>query len=265
MAMKKKIHIFKPGPVARDFEEATELVRLAEEQDIKLAIGNTGRVTESFAALRDYVQEGKIEHVFLITAFCNVGDRDHPAWQTDPKLAGGGVLLHNCYQIIDQIILNFGTPEQVYSLNTSAAADKQQRHYLTEDTSVVSLKFSDILSGNLIASRRTGSGKGEEFVKIYGKDQILTVTNSQLTVTDGLKCRNQNSKYDDDEAAWYQAMMENFVLSILQPGENKLISTGKENLKNMAVIESAYLSARTAMPEETGKILQMAQIEQSEI
>lgn len=263
-AMKKKIHILKPAPAARDFEEAAGLVRLAREQDIKFAIGNTGRFAMSFAALRDYVQQGQIEHVFLITAFCNVGDRPHPAWQTDPKLAGGGVLLHNCYQIIDQIILNFGTPEQVYCLNTGAAADKQQRHYLTEDTAVVSMKFSDTLSANLIASRRPGTGPGEEFIKIYGKDKILTVTSSQLTVTDGLKCRNKKSKYEDDEPAWYQAMLANFAMSILQPREHKLNSTGRENLTNMAVIESAYLSVRTAMPEEPGKILQMAQIEPAE-
>lgn len=264
MAMKKKIHILKPAPAARDFEEATGLVRLAQEQQIKFAIGNSLRFAESFTALRDYIQQGQIEHVFLITAFCNVGDREHPAWQTDPKLAGGGVLLHNCYQIIDQITLNFGSPEQLYCLNTGAAADKQQRHYLTEDTSVVTMKFSDTLSANLIASRRPGTGPAEEFVKIYGKDKILTVTGSQLTVTDGVKCKSKKSKFEDNEPTWYQAMLANFALSILQPHQHKLSSTGTENLTNMAVIESAYLSARTAMPEEPGKILQMAQIKPPE-
>jgi predicted dehydrogenase len=265
MAMKKKIHILKPAPVARDLEEATGLVRLAREQDIKFAIGNPLRFANSFTALRDYIKQGQIEHVFLITAFCNVGDREHPAWQTDPKLAGGGVLLHNCYQIIDQITLSFSAPEQVYCLNTGAAADKQQRHYLTEDTSIVSMKFSDTLSGNLIASRRPGTGPGEEFIKIYGKDKILTVTGSQLTVTDGVKCKSSKSKFEDNEHAWYQAMLANFALSILQPHQHKLSSTGRENLTNMAVIESAYLSARTATPEEPGKILQMAQIESVDI
>ena len=265
MAAKKKINILKLPPAARNFEEAAELVRLAEEQDIKFAIGNPGRFAKSFAALSDFVQQGKIEHVFLITAFCNVGDCEHHPWQNDPQLSGGGVLLHNCYQIIDQIILNFGTPEQVYSLNTNAAADKQQRHYLTEDTVVVTMKFSDTLSGNLIAARRPGSGPAEEFVKIYGEDKFLTVTSSQLTVTDGLKCRNRKSKYDDNKPAWYQAMLENFAMSILQPREHKLSSVGRENLMNMAVIESAYLSARTAAPEEPGKILQMVQIEPEEV
>ncbi len=265
MAMKKKINVLKLAPVARNFEEAAELVRLAEENDVKFAIGNPSRFAQSYLGLRQFLQEGKIEQVFLITAFCNAGDRKQPVWQTDPKLAGGGVLLHNCYQIIDQIILNFSVPEQIYSLNTNAAGDRQQRLYLTEDTAVVTMKFSDTLSGNLIASRRGGTGPEEEFLKIYGKDKILTVTDTQLTVSDGLSSKNKKFKYEDDESARYRALLENFALGILKPKDNKLSSSGRENLANMAVIESAYLSARTAMPEEPGKILQMAQIGPTEI
>ena len=52
--------------------------------------------------------------------------------------------------------------------------------------------------------------------------------------------------------------LESFARSLLSPGEHKLTSSGRENLKNMAVIESAYLSARTGFPEEPGRILQMA-------
>jgi predicted dehydrogenase len=263
MAARKKINILKMAPLARNFEEAAELVRLAEEQDIKLAIGNPGRFAKSFLALRDFIQEVKIEQVFLITAYFNAGDREHPPWQTDPKLAGGGVLLHNCYQIIDQIILNFSTPEQIYSLNTNAAGDRQQRLYLTEDTAVVTMKFRDVCFGNLIASRRSGAGASEEYLKIYGKDKILTVSNTQLIIMDGTG-KKKKMKYDDDGASQYRAMLENFALSILSPRENSLSSSGRENLTNMAVIESAYLSARTAVPEEPGKILQMAPTEREE-
>jgi predicted dehydrogenase len=263
-AARKKINILKLAPMARNFEEAAELVRLAEEQGIKFAIGNPSRFAGGFLGLRKFLQEGKIEQVFLITVFCNFVDQKQPGWQTDPKLAGGGVLLHNCYQMVDQIILNFSQPEQVYSLNTNAAADRQQRLYLTEDTAVVTMKFSDKSIGNLIASRRAGIGPREEFLKIYGKDKILTVSNTHLTLSDGLSQKSKKLKYADDEPARYTAFLENFALSILQPANNKLLSSGRENLANMAVIESAYLSARTAMPEEPGRILQMAQIEPKE-
>ena len=265
MAAKKKINILKLAPVARNFEEAAELVRLAEIENIQIAVGNPRRFAQSYLELRDIVREGNIKQVFLIRAFCNAGEKKHPTWQTDPKLAGGGVLLHNCYQMMDEIILNFGTPEQVYSLNTNAAGDRQQRLYLTEDTSVVTMKFSDTLSGNLTASRRSETGPEEEFLKIYGKDKILTVTNTQLVIWDVLSGKSKKLNFDDDESGRYRAMLENFALRLLQPANNKLCSSGKENLTNMAVIDSAYLSARTGMPEEPGKLLQMAQIEPTEI
>ena len=262
-AMKKKFNILKLAPAARNFEEAAEFVRLAEDKNIKLAVANPCRFARSFLAFRQFLQQGRIEQIFLITAFCNVGGQPHAAWQTDPKLAGGGVLLRNCYGIIDQIIWNFGTAEQIHSLNTNQAPDRQQRFYLTEDTAVVTMKFSDTLIGNLIASK--AFGPRQKFLKIYGKDKILTVSNTQFTVSDGLGQRNEEWKYDDDELCWYTALLENFALSILSPDENKLCSSGRENLKNMAVIESAYLSARTAMPEEPDRILQMAQIEPTSI
>ena len=131
MAMKKKFNVLKLAPAARDFEEAAEFVRLAEEQDIQFAIANPSRFARSFVKLRQYLEEGEIEHIFLMTAFCSAGDHPQPGWRTDPKLAGGGVLLHDCYQMIDQVVSNFDIPQQIYSLNTNQAQDKQQRLYLT--------------------------------------------------------------------------------------------------------------------------------------
>ena len=258
MAMKKKFNIFKLAPAARDFEEAVEFVRLSEEQDIKFAVGNPRRFGRSFIALRDFLQQGRIEHVFLMTAFCIVGDGSYPGWQTDPKLAGGGVLLHNCYGVIDQMVNNFGLPQQVYSLSTNNAQDKQQRLYLTEDTSVVTMKFSDVFTANLVASRRAGAGPKEEYIKLYGKDTILTVSDKKVALCDGLGQPVEVLEYADDDYFCMREQLKNFALSILSPDTNKLCSSGGENLQDMAVIESAYLSARTGFPEEPAKVLQMA-------
>ena len=259
MAMKKKFNILKLTPLARNFEEAAEFVRLAENENIKFAVANLGRFDQSFAALREFLQEEQIEQISLITAVCLVGGRSHPAWQSDPKLAGGGVLLHNCYEIIDQITLNFGTPQQVYSLNTNRAGDKQQRLCLTEDTAVVTMKFSDTLICNLTASKVIGPE--QMILKVYGKNKILTVSSTRFTVSDGLGRLSEESKYDSNPADCLRKLLENFAQSILSPDKNKLCSSASENLNIMAVLESAYLSARTAMPEEPGKILQMARIE----
>jgi len=258
MAMKKKFNVLKMSPAARDFEEAVKFVRLSEDENIKFAIANPSRFARSFLELRKFVQEGRIEQIFLMTAFCNVGEHPHLKWQTDPKLAGGGVLLHNCYKIIDQMIWNFDMPQHVYSLNTNQAQDKQQRLYLTEDTAVVTMKFSDTFIGSLIASRREGTGPREEFLRLYGKDKILTVSDTQLTVSDSIGEISQQLQYDDDQLDCMTELLTNFAQSILQPEKNKLCSSARENLRNMAAIESAYLSARTGFPEEPERILQMA-------
>ena len=259
MAMKKKFNIFKLPPLARNFEEASQFVRLAEDENVKFAIANPSRFTQSYLALRQFLNEKNIEQVFLITAFCTFADGQSARWRTDPKLAGGGVLLRDCYEIIDQIVYNFATPQQVYSLNTNTAGDRQQRLYLTEDTALVTMKFADTSFGNLITGKLLGPK--QTVLKIYGKNKILTVHDSRFVVSDGLGHTSDKFEYDDDKLACMTKALTNFALSIISPDKNKLCSSAKENLKNMAVIESAYLSARTGMPEEPARILQMAQTE----
>jgi predicted dehydrogenase len=241
-AMKKKFNVLK-------------LVRLAEEQSIKFAVAGPSRFADSFLALREFLQENRIEQVFLITAVCAVGNRSYPAWQTDPKLAGGGVLLRNCYEIIDQIIWNFATPQQVYSLSTNTIGDRGQRPYLTEDTALVTMKFTDTFFGNLTASK--AFGPEQKLLKVYGKDKILTVSDTRFVVSDSAGQISEQLQYDDNDLCRMNKLLENFALSILSPDENKLCGSGRESLKTMAVIESAYLSARTSMPEEPARILQM--------
>ena len=258
MAMKKKFNVLKLPPGARDFEEAAEFVRLSEEQDIRFVIANPDRFASSFRALHEFLQDGRIENVFLISALCNPGDLEPPGWQGDPKLSGGGVLIHNCYPIIDQIVTNFGMPQQVYSLNTNRAPDKQQKLYLTEDTAVMTMKFSGGCIGNLVTSQRAAMGPAEDWLRVYGKDRTLTVNAERLVLSDGLGREVETVQSDDDRPARMAKLLKNFALAILLPEDHKVCSTGRENLQNMAVIESAYLSARTGFPEEPGRILQMA-------
>ena len=258
-AMKKKFNILKLAPAARDFEEVAKFVRLAEDENVKFAIANPCRFAQSFAALRGLLQEGGIEQIFLISAFCTVDDEHLGGWQSDPKLAGGGVLLRNCYEIIDQIVWNFSVPQQVYSLSTNTAGDRGQRLYLTEDTAVVTMKFTDSFIGNLIASRQTRVGPEQKLLKVHGKDKILTVSDTRLVISDGSGRVSKESKYNDDELYRVAKVLKNFALTILSPDKNRVSSSGRENLYDMAVIESAYLSARTGMPEEPGRILQVAQ------
>lgn len=265
LAMKKRFNVLKAAPAGRDFEESAELVRLAEEEGVKFAIANPRRYAKSFATLHQYIKDGVVDEVFLIAGFFCYAGVQRAGWQSDPKLAGGGVLVHNSFGMIDQIMWNFPIPEQVYCLSTNDAIDRQQRLSLTEDTAIVAMKFSDRLLGNVIVSSRSSVWPRQEFVKVCGKDRILVANEKRLTMRDGESQIIEEIDYDDDAGACMAGVVGDFGLSVLQADEIELRSSGRENLKSMAVIESAYLSRRTGMPEEPSRILQMGQFEASDI
>ncbi len=258
-AIKGGCNVLKFSPPGRDFEEAAELVRRAEAADVKLAIANTARFRESFVEFGRYLEGGKLEHPFLITATCNVDSSGQPPWYTDPKLSGGGVLLRSCYELVDQIVLNFGVPQKVYSLNVSTAEDRQQRLYLTEDTALVTMTFGDRLIGNIVASRQEGGEMGQ-CLKVYGKRGEVCVSETSFCARDFGNDKGESFQYDDNQLRAMVRLLENFGFSILRPKENKLCSSGRENLASMAVIEAAYLSARTGFPEEPARILEISPI-----
>jgi len=256
-ALKKRFNVLKLPPPARDFEEALEYARLAESKQVQLAIANPARFRSSYQKAHTLLTEGRIPQVCLITADCSAGNLDRPAWYADPKLAGGGVLLHDCYQIIDLILWNFPIPQQVYALTTNQAPDKQQRLYLTEDTAVVSMKFTDALMANLVATRRRDAEPGETTLRIYGKDTLLCVTDNQVTLRTGTDQDDETWQYEEDGQDAMVRLLARFAQSVRTPDTHPLISSSAENLANMAVLESAYLSGRTGFPEEPARILRL--------
>ncbi|MCK4913316.1 MAG: Gfo/Idh/MocA family oxidoreductase [Planctomycetes bacterium] len=250
-AIKKQVNIFKLAPLGRDFDQASEFAGLAEMENVKFAVGITNRFSQSYSHLRQFLEQGKAGRIFSLSAVCNVNSKTVPGWQSDLKLAGGGVLLQNCYGLIDTIVSNFKIPQQIYALITSKAGDKKQRMYLTEDTAVITMKFSDTLFGNLVANRTFGDSS--EWLKIFGENKILTVKQNRFTVTDSAGQIEEDLVCTDNLVGRLSAQLENFALSISRPSENKLISSAAENLNTMRVLQAAYLSARTGFCEEPGK------------
>lgn len=257
-AIKNKANILKLAPAARNFDETVEFYRLAKSNKVNFTVANTYRFARSFLKLDDFLAEDSLEQITMITAQCCFANKYHPTWQTDPQLSGGGVLLHNCYGIIDAILRNNPPPQQVYSAITNYAADRKQRQSLTEDAALLTMKFGDNIFANIVADKNTG----EKFqLEIHSKDRIITVTDSQFAIADKFSRTIEKIIYNDTELTRTTDLLKAFALSILLPQEHKFPNDISHDLKNMAVIEAAYLSARTSMPEQPERIMQMAQLE----
>jgi predicted dehydrogenase len=255
-AVRKKFHVLKLTPPARTFAEAFELTELAQSENVCFVIANPLRYTSAFQIARVWITEGRVSQPFLITAQVRGPAVDRATWQSDPMLAGGGVLLHDGYGIIDQILRNFPLPQQVYALNRSQAPDKQQRLCLTEDTAVVSLEFTDALVGSLVALRGAGAAPEPACLTLHGKDRLLTVSRDCVHLANLRDGTEQVQHFQEDERDIMVRLLDDFAHHLRSPGEPTEVSTMAENLKNMAVLESAYLSARTGAPEEPERVLQ---------
>ncbi len=261
-AMKDKCDIVRVGPPALDFEQAGELTVTASKEKVRFITAGVWNFAGSFSKFRDFIRAEGRENFHMVNVVCNVPqDLDNPRdrWLTDPQMAGGGVLMHNCYELIDQITASFDVPQQVYSLNTNHAPDKQQRLSLTEDTAVVTMRFSDTLIGNVMATRSFGPPTEE--LTVHGDDKYVTVSPVSFEVCDNDGNVIERSDHEYDHAKLLEELLVNVAENRLDGKKCSLFTNPLQALNTMSVIEAAYLSARTASPEEPAKILNMSGIE----
>ena len=268
LAIKNHCHILKLAPMSRTFEEAAQLHSLCRDQGTRFDVVNPGRYTPAFQAFQDLVQAGQVDRPFLLRLFCDVGllaglnpelFQIHPdnqtSWITDQELAGGGVLLHNCYQLIDQLVLAFGLPQQVFSLCNSHSSDTQQLHHLTEDTVLVTMRFGDNLIADLVAMRHWDDRPTCQKITLFGRECKVTVCQNNLKIQNNLGELVKEEDYRHEASEVDTALLTNYHLSLADPKTFPFGSDAGANLKVMAVMEAAYLSARTGAPEDPARIL----------
>ena len=258
LAFKEGVHVIRLVPAGLDFESTADFIRMARKNDVRYFVANFWRPEPGFARLRQHLETTPKEMFRLIQAACNFpGELDHihTRWLSDPKLAGGGVLLRNCYELIDLIVSNFGVPEQVYSINTNHAPDRQQRLSITEDTAIVTMKFSDTLLGNLLASRTFGPPV--EVLRLHTPESVIVVKADSFTILDNNGNIIENTEFELNKTKCVKETLKSFAESIISPNQYPLADAEDDDMNTMAVIESAYLSARTAAPEEPKRILSM--------
>ena len=260
LAIAEKRHVLKIPPPALDFEQLAEFHRAAQKNEVLFLVTQNGRFGLPFEHIRDYIANPNPEQAWhLISAVCHTPQGEiepHKRWLNDPTTAGGGVLLHHCYDLIDELVLCFGLPQRVYALTVNQAPDRSQRLSLTEDTAIVSMQFTDNLVAQLCASRTLGPAR--RHLRVHGQLQHLTATENEVVIYDNSGELLGQKHYPDDEIPSKKRMLENLALSLLEPKEHSFYPEYACDLRTFAVIEAAYLSNRTGMPEEPRRILNLA-------
>ncbi len=263
LGIQQKRHILKLCPPALDFEQLAEFYRSAQKEQVHFVVVQSGRFSQPFEYIRQSITRPEAKQNWhLISAVCHVPIETintSMRWLNDPKTAGGGVLLQNCYDLIDELVLCFGLPQRVYALTINQAPDKQQRLSLTEDTAILSMQFTDSLVAQLCASRTLGPAR--RHLRIHGKTQHLTATEEEVVIYDNAGNLLEQKQYANDAIPSKKRLLDNLALSLLEPENHTLYPPSGCDLDTFAIIESAYLSNRTGMPEQPGRILSLAGVD----
>ncbi|AQT67377.1 Glucose--fructose oxidoreductase precursor [Anaerohalosphaera lusitana] len=258
VAIKNNCNILKLLPPALDFEQAADMIRTAEKQKVKFDVASRIRVAPGFRKVKEYIRAQGREKFHLITAVCHLPAQQlepNERWLADPQLAGGGVILQKCYELLERVVDIFDIPQQIYTLLTSHAPDRKQRLSTTEDTALITMKFSDTLLANVTASRVLGPPA--LMLRIHSKENYIKATPDSMTLFDNQGEILEQYNYIQQPDNSLETMLTEFAHSITNPPKPPTEPTYHPIIETMSLIESAYVSARTAMPEPTQRILKL--------
>ncbi|OHB58151.1 MAG: hypothetical protein A2Y12_07760 [Planctomycetes bacterium GWF2_42_9] len=263
MAISKKCHIVKLIPTAMNFELAAEIFDLIKKNNVRYVTAAPTRFAPGYERLADFLRTNDRRDFYFVNICATFGsDFFQPiaSCEKSQRSSGRGVLLNECFELISLLVENFAMPTQVYALLTNQSPDKKAKQYFGEDTVTASLVFRERLVGTFLAARQTGNGSVAP-VRIYGSKQNIIATPNRLVIYDENNNLISENKYPLSAEKCITEMFIDFGRALLEPDKYKMRNGYRLDLATMALIEAAYLSAKTGMPESPGRFFEISEKE----
>ncbi len=235
-------------PFARDFQKAKHVVDLFDAKDCPLTIARTWGEDAGAGLDADLIQSaGQICLGRGSVCTTNVAGED---WRGDLKKAGGGVLLHGGYEIIDATVQLLGMPSSVFASLGFACPSAQNRPYDSEDVASLLIQFPDGRTASINCARTCPSAEWE--LVLHGEQAIVSL-GLGWAATSEADCEGRDHKTRQE--------LNPMVRAVRSFARGPLIDSGGANsclggqLAAMAVIQTAYLSARTGEAEDPRRLI----------
>lgn len=233
-------HVLVEKPLANSEEECVQLIRAAEEKNVKLMVAYVMRYVPGIVRLKELLDSG--EYGTPINANCWIEGFLPPSpgsWFSRKDMLGGGVLFsHGCHYV-DLMLWFFGKPDRVVSLGTRTGTDWMEG----EGTSHATILFESGTLGHVSCSwgiRHSARPAlfhvhtTEGLLAISGNCQEITVTTDKGTEVvyqgEANPAKSGNVKYE----------IEHFLTSIVEDREPQ--TSGQDAMLSHRTIWAAYAS-----------------------
>lgn len=232
--MRKGVHVLCEKPLCLSVAEAKAMIETAETRKVVFTMATKFRYCEDVVKAKAILASGVLgEIVQFENAFTAKVDMSK-RWNSDPEIAGGGVLIDNGTHSVDIIRYFLGPITDVLALETSGTQN------LSVDENVKML--AKTVNG-VVASVDLTWGINKElpnFISVYGTNGTLQIgwRESKYKLNSSPDWTIFGTGYDKVQA--FRSKIENFRNAILKREE--LLTKPDDALASVEVIEAAYKS-----------------------
>ncbi len=172
-------HVLCEKPFSRGSSEAAAMVEAARKADRILMSGFNNRFREDANILKRFVSEGELGEVFSVKAgwLRTPPTQRRPAWQTQKRYAGGGVILDLGVQILDLALWFLDTPRVVTVLAAAHPVPVDDR---LETTATALLRLEGGASITLEVSYGMHAEKETATLDLYGERGVAHLSPPEI-------------------------------------------------------------------------------------
>ncbi len=253
LAARRNMHAWRTAPWERSFERSARLVKAFDQAGRHLAIASPWRHVPGAPGEAD---ERSLRRACLAAATSRRAWAGALGWLGDRQRSGGGALLHLAYPWVDWMTRLLGLPEAVMAGLGRARSWGSAGAHDTEDSAGVVLRYTGGRVATVTACWTTGPP--DEHLLVFAEDAcwqfaLDAVRRTEAQAPERPEVMGQAAA-TCPAGAW-QTDLGGFLADVAQG--RQIRSGAAEHLAVMAILESAYLSARTGQPEQPARFYEL--------
>lgn len=235
-ALLKNKHVLLEKPMTLKNEEAMDLINIAKERKLMLAVGFHMRFNPAIDKIKILMRElGTITYITGSWSWYSASrpaDPDRSWWYEEEKVGGGPVMGTGVHVIdtINNILARY--PDSVF-------ASRVPSKTVMEETEYITLRYSNTIA-TILASRSITNP--DNSLIIYGSDATLIAKDIFNTTVSGslifIKKKREEQKLE--KANMYESEIEDFVKLI--DGRQSKIARGMDGYQVVKIVNAAYES-----------------------
>jgi predicted dehydrogenase len=229
-------------PLARDQKEAAKIVEAAEKNNKILMVGMNNRFRNDVMLQRTFIKSKEIGDVFYVKTGWLRMKSSAEKWFTEREKAGGGVFIDNGIAMLDLGMWMMDFPE----VKSVSAVNYYHNTKKVEDSNFALIKFKNGSALTIEVSWSFLRSREFYYCNVYGTNGSTSINPLRILKkmdTELFDITPKTIKLSPHEIkSSYEFELKYFISTV--NGKSIPISTGREAVNVMQVVDNVYKSAK---------------------